>query len=219
MKKMLGILAVGLVIGLAVALLSWAHHVFVIGLNPFMPWLILLLFLLLVVPLVIKGWGWARRQWLANEKYMPAILFLWGCMAWLISGVFIGDSGGTVDFMLHDTYFVIANLHIVFGVPVLLGLMAATYFIFSDALGSGALRVMSLVHFLITLIGVYLFFWPDIHFVRQDEPRRYMDYSRWMENYDDRYRIVILVWVVVLAQLMYMGMVGYAAVRRLFLKR
>lgn len=76
MKKMLGILAVGLVIALVISLCFWLHHTFVTGLNPVISLVGIILFLLLLLPVVIRLWGWARRQWSMNARYMPAILFL-----------------------------------------------------------------------------------------------------------------------------------------------
>ncbi len=184
-KPIFGYMAmVGSMFAIAIlAFLVWAHHMFVTGLNPFLGSVFVLLTLLIAVPSAIKVFNWLTTLWRGNIRFTPAMLFAIGFVSTFISGgltgIFLGNS--TLDISLHDTYFVIAHFHIVMGVSGILGMFAGIYHWFPKMYGRYMNNTLAYIHFWVTLIGAYLIFWPMHYEGLAGMPRRYMDYSNWVQ--------------------------------------
>lgn len=69
------------------------------------------------------------------------------------------------------------------------------------------------------ILAVYLFFSPDVHFIRHDEPRRYLYYRCFVDVNTDRFFTATFILIIVLAQVMFVGLVVHAAGQRLFVRR
>lgn len=179
MKKILGVLALGVVMAAVLVFLSWARRVFVTGLNPFLWYAFVGVILLLGIPLIIKGGRWVRNKWEVDARYMPAVLFAAGCLSWLIVWLCYGvPVSSTVDIQLHDTLYVIAHWHVMSFLVIFLGVVAGIYYIFSKAFVSGALRAIGYFHFWVTFVACYLIMRPGSYYLSPaDMPRRYMDYG------------------------------------------
>src|SRR5690606_15499000 len=82
-----------------------------------------------------------------------------------------------LDLHLHDTYFVIANFHLVMGVSAFFGMFAGIYHLFPKMFVRYMNNTLGYLHFFATLVGAYLIFWPMHYEGFAGMPRRYYDYS------------------------------------------
>lgn len=166
----------------ALALLVWAHHMFVTGMNPFLGSVFVLLTLLIALPSAIKVFNWLTTIWRGNIRYTPAMLFSIGFVSVFISGgltgIFLGNA--TIDIHLHDTMFNIAHFHLVMGVAAFFGMFAGIYHWFPKMYGRFMNDTLGYIHFWITIVCAYLIFWPMHYQGFAGMPRRYLDKSSWV---------------------------------------
>lgn len=200
------------------ALLVWAHHMFVTGMNPFVGSVFILLTLLIAVPSSIKVFNWITTIWRGNIRFTPAMLFAVGFVSIFISGgltgIFLGN--GTIDIYLHDTMFVIAHFHLVMGVAAFFGMFCGIYHWFPKMYGRYMNNTLGYIHFWVTLIGAYLIFWPMHYEGFVGMPRRYLDKSSWQSfsQFHDLDAMITVVTALVFAvQLMFVFNYFYSMYR------
>jgi len=160
----------------------WAHHMFVTGLNPFLGSVFVLLTLLIAVPSAIKVFNWLTTLWRGSIRFTPAMLFAIGFVSMFISGgltgIFVGNS--SIDIQVHDTYFIIAHFHLVMGVAAMFGMFAGVYHWYPKMYGRYMNSVLGYIHFWLTFAGAYLIFWPMHYMGLAGVPRRYYDFTPWV---------------------------------------
>jgi len=165
----------------SLSFLVWAHHMFVSGMNPFLGSFFVLFTLLIAVPSAIKVFNWLTTLWKGNIHFTPGMLFAIGFVSLFISGgltgIWLGNS--SLDFHLHDTYFVIAHFHLVMGVASMFGMFAGIYHWYPKMFGRFMNNTLSYMHFWISFIGAYFIFWPMHYEGLAGMPRRYYDFSNW----------------------------------------
>jgi cytochrome c oxidase subunit I len=165
----------------SLSFLVWAHHMFVSGMNPFLGSFFVLFTLLIAVPSAIKVFNWLTTLWKGNIHFTPGMLFAIGFVSLFISGgltgVWLGNS--SLDFHLHDTYFVIAHFHLVMGVASMFGMFAGIYHWYPKMFGRFMNNTLSYMHFWISFVGAYFIFWPMHYEGLAGMPRRYYDFSNW----------------------------------------
>ena len=113
----------------------WAHHMFTTGvvLLPFFS----LLSYLIAVPTGIKFFNWIGTMWGGQLSFQTPMLFSIGFLfAFLMGGVTgVLLASPPVDFMTHDTYFVVAHFHqVLIGTTVFAG-FAGFYFWYPKMFG------------------------------------------------------------------------------------
>lgn len=79
------------------------------------------------------------------------------CLFFLVLWLYWSDSDDAVDINIHDTYFVIANSHIVKLLFVLYGFIGFIYSVFYEAKIS-LIRILTKLHVLITIGSVPVYF-------------------------------------------------------------
>ncbi len=185
------------------ALLVWAHHMFVTGMNPFLGAFFVLLTLLIAIPSAIKVFNWITTLWRGNLRFTPAMMFAIGFVSLFISGgltgIFLGNS--TIDMHLHDTYFIVAHFHLVMGVAAFFGMFCGVYHWFPKMFGRYLNNTLGYIHFWITFIGAYLIFWPMHYQGFAGVPRRYLDFRLWssFNQFDDLNKMITIVTIIVFA--------------------
>jgi cytochrome c oxidase subunit I len=181
-KKAALLLLLAVVINAILYAFIWAHHTLVTGLNPFLGSIFLIVSLLIVVAVIFFCSRWIARQ---SLRLTPAMAFFFGLFVLLvgdlINTVFVGTS--TLDIQLHDTYFVIAHVHLLFLFGMLFLGFAAVYFFFSTVTGKTLNAPMGYIHFAFTLMAIYFICWPFNYAGLAGMPRRYIDYSGWVNSY------------------------------------
>ncbi len=188
-KAMIGsILAIGFL-----SFIVWGHHMFVTGMNPFLGSVFVFTTLLIAIPSAVKVFNYLTTLWKGSLIFTPAMLFAIGLVSTFITGgvtgIILADSA--LDIALHDTYFVVAHFHIVMGMSAVFGMFAGVYHWFPKMYGRMMNMRLGWVHFWITIVGAYGVFFP-MHFVGlAGAPRRYYDYSSYMEFNENSYNMIM----------------------------
>lgn len=188
-------------------------HFFVQVQKPFLGVAMLIVFYVMIV---VPGILTFQRRWDLN--FTPADWFLAGCLCCFLLGLFYG-ANTTFDFQLHDTYFIIANLHLGVAVGLVFAWIAIIYYLFPIIAGRRLNVTLGAIHFWVSLAGGYLLFQFGSMPYRglAVMPRRYWDYSSWhqFDRYlgnDDRLLwwtlLVLAAQVVFLINLVYSGVKG-----------
>jgi len=178
-KKAALLLLLAIVVNTVSLAIIWAHHTFVTGLNPFLGVVFLIISLLILVPVVLYSFNWVARQ---SPWRTPAMAFIFGLFVLLVGDLMNTAIFGTstLDIQLHDTYFVIARVHLIGFFALLFLAFAGVYFVFSKMTGRTMNEAMGYIHFALTLISAYFLCWPYNYTSLAGMPRRYLDYSNWV---------------------------------------
>jgi cytochrome c oxidase subunit 1 len=182
---------------------------FISGLNPFAASVFVLFTLLIAVPSAIKVFNWITTLWRGNLRFTPAMLFAVGFVSLFISGgltgIFLGNSA--IDIQLHDTYFVVAHFQIVMGLAAFFGMFAGIYHWFPKMYGRFMNNALGYFHFIVTIIGSYMIFWPMHYLGMTGVPRRYFAFTTFeaFDQYKDLNQFIsVFAIIVFVAQLVFM---------------
>ena len=153
----------------------WGHHMFVSGMNPTTALVFSLVTLSIGIPSAIKTVNWLGTLWGGRIQFTTPMLWALGFVSLFVSGglggIFLGQT--SVDLYLHDTYFVVGHFHLIMGVAAIFGMFAGTYYWFPKMFGRMMHEGIGRIHFVITLIGVYMIFMPMHVLGILGHPRRY----------------------------------------------
>ncbi|MFT4213479.1 MAG: cytochrome c oxidase subunit I [Microbacterium sp.] len=161
----------------ALSVSVWAHHMYVTGavLLPFFS----IMTMLIAVPTGVKIFNWIGTMWRGSVTFETPMVFALG---FLVSFVFGGLTGvilasPPLDFLLSDSYFVVAHFHyVVFG-TVVFAMFAGFYFWWPKWTGRMLNERLGMVHFWMLFIGFHMTFLIQ-HWLGVDGMvRRYADYS------------------------------------------
>jgi cytochrome c oxidase subunit 1 len=157
----------------------WAHHMFTTGLDlrvriPFM-----LVTMAIAVPSGVKIFNWLATIWGGEVRFFTPMLFVIGFLTMFtiggVSGIYLASI--PIDYQVQDTYFVVAHLHYVLFGGTVMGLFAGTYYWFPRITGRMYSEALGKLHFLSTMIGMNLVFFP-MHFMGLwGMPRRVYSYQ------------------------------------------
>ena len=164
---------------MAIAALStgvWAHHMFTTGtvLLPFFS----LLSLLIAVPTGIKFFNWIGTMWRGQLIFSTSMLFCIGFLFAFLMGGLTGVmlASPPIDFVTHDTYFVVAHFHqVLFGSAVFAG-FAGLYFWYPKFTGRMYNETLGKLHFWLLFIGFWVTFMPQYQLGLEGMPRRVATY-------------------------------------------
>ncbi len=171
--------------GMGIAFLSfgvWAHHMFAVGMGPVPNAVFATTTMLIAIPTGVKIFNWLGTLWGGSIRMTTALLFA----ATFISMFTIGGISGVmhasvpIDYWQTDSYFVVAHFHYVLFGGLVFAVLAATYYWFPKMFGRMLDERLGKLHFVLTLIGFNLTFFP-MHFLGIDGmPRRIYTYSAGM---------------------------------------
>jgi cytochrome c oxidase subunit I len=170
-RAMIGsILAIGFL-----SFIVWGHHMFIIGMSPFLGSIFVFTTLLIAIPSAVKVFNYLTTLWKGNIVFTPAMLFSIGLVSSFISGGLTGLvlADSALDINVHDTYFVVAHFHIVMGLSAIFGMFAGVYHWFPKMFGTLMNKKLGYAHFWLTFVSAYGVFFP-MHFLGlAGVPRRY----------------------------------------------
>ncbi|PWJ49868.1 cytochrome c oxidase subunit 1 [Quadrisphaera granulorum] len=161
--------------GLSVAV--WAHHMYVTGavLLPFFAFTTMLI----AVPTGVKFVNWIGTMWSGSITFETPMLWSIGFLITFLFGGLTGIilSSPPLDFIISDSYFVVAHFHyVVFG-TVVFAMFAGFYFWWPKWTGRMLDETLGKWHFWLLFVGFHGTFLIQHWLGVRGFPRRYADYS------------------------------------------
>jgi len=167
---------------IAIALLGqlvWAHHMYSVGMDITAQFIFMGMTMLIGVPTGIKIFNWLATMWGGSitfntaMKFALGFIFLFTCGG--LSGIVLASA--PVDYMMHDTYYVVAHFHYTMAAGALFSIMTGAYYWYPKMTGKLLSERLGSWHFWGTFIGMNLTFFP-MHFLgMMGMPRRIPDYN------------------------------------------
>ncbi|MFB6166205.1 MAG: cbb3-type cytochrome c oxidase subunit I [Haloarculaceae archaeon] len=167
---------------LAIGILSfgvWAHHMFATGLDPRLAASFMAVSLAIAVPSAVKTFNWITTMWNGNIRLTAPMLFCIGFVANFIiggvTGVFL--AAVPVDFVVHDTYYIVGHFHYIVMGAIGFAAFAAIYYWFPIFTGRMYQRTLAKWHFWLSMIGTNVAFFTMLVLGYLGMPRRYASYE------------------------------------------
>jgi cytochrome o ubiquinol oxidase subunit 1 len=150
---------------LAICVLSfmvWLHHFFTMGAGADVNAVFGVMSMIIAVPTGVKVFNWLFTLYRGRVRFEVPMLWAIGFMVTFVIGGLTGVllAVPPVDFVLHNSLFLVAHFHTVIIGGVLFGAMAGYYYWFPKAFGFVLDRRLGVVSFWCWLIGFYLAFMP-----------------------------------------------------------
>ncbi|SFE42170.1 cytochrome c oxidase subunit I [Alteribacillus iranensis] len=138
----------------------WVHHMFTIGIGPITNSVFALATMTIAVPTGIKIFNWLFTMWGGKLVFNTAML----CAASFVPTFVLGGITGVmlsmapVDYLYHDTYFVVAHFHYIIIGGIVFGLLAGLYYWYPKMFGHKLNETLGKIMFWLLYIGFHLTF-------------------------------------------------------------
>jgi len=166
-----------------VAFASWAHHMYATGMS-FTEKTVFMIGTLAAVPAsAMHVFNFLATMWGGRIKFATP-------MMWVVGGIalfFSAGAGGVVnsamplDFITHDSYWVVGHFHLFVMGTILFGSVGFAYYMFPYVTGRMYNEKLGVVHFLMSFVGTVLVFFTQHVLGLYGMPRRVFDYPPFPE--------------------------------------
>ncbi|SFL57701.1 cytochrome c oxidase subunit I [Salibacterium qingdaonense] len=166
---------------LIIAFLSfmvWVHHMFTVGIGPITNSVFAIATMAIGVPTGIKIFNWLFTMWGGKIIFNTAML----CASSFVPTFVLGGVTGVmlamvpVDYLYHDTYFVVAHFHYIVVGGIALGLLAGTFYWYPKMFGHKLNEKLGQLMFWMFYVGFHLTFFIQHILGLIGMPRRVFTY-------------------------------------------
>jgi cytochrome o ubiquinol oxidase subunit 1 len=150
---------------MAICLLAftvWLHHFFTMGAGPTVNAVFGIASMIIAVPTGVKVFNWLFTMYGGRVVYSPSVLWSLGFMVTFVIGGMTGVLMAVppIDFVLHNSLFLVAHFHNVIIGGVLFGVFAGYTYWFPKAFGFRLHDGLGKAAFWFWIVGFYVAFMP-----------------------------------------------------------
>ncbi len=161
-----------------VGFIVWAHHMYTSGIGTNARAYFTVATMIIAVPTGIKIFSWLATMWGGSIELKAPMLFALGFL-WLfviggVTGVVLANA--SIDFVMHDTYYVVAHFHYVMAIAAIFAMFGAYYYWIGKMSGRQYSERLAQIQFWVFFIGVNVLFFPQHFLGLNGMPRRIPDY-------------------------------------------
>ena len=157
----------------------WTHHMFAVGMGPWVNSVFAITSMLIAVPTGVKIFNWIFTMWGGRVRFTTAQLFAVGFIPIFVIGGMTGVmlAAAPADLQFNNSYFVVAHMHYVMIGGSLFGILAGLHYWWPKITGRLMSEKLGRWHFWLVFIGMNVVFMP-MHFLGLlGMPRRVFTYS------------------------------------------
>jgi len=162
-----------------IAMIVWAHHQFVAGIDPRMAEFFSITTIIISIPFAFIMFAVIATFFGGQIEIKIPMLWAIGFIVFFfvggVTGIFLGSAG--FDMYAHDTYFVVAHFHYTLIPIVFFAGLAGFYFWFPKSTGRMLNETLGKLHFWTTAIGLNMFAFPLFFSGLFGEHRRIFSYA------------------------------------------
>jgi cytochrome c oxidase subunit 1 len=161
------------------SLLVWAHHMFTVGLPNYLNGFFMLSSMIIAIPTGVKIFNWLATLWRGNLSLDTPLLYALGFLSIFtvggLSGIYL--AAFTVDWQVHDTYFVVAHFHYVLFGGSVFAIIGALWYWWPKMFGRMLSERLGKWSFLFLFVGFNVTFFPQHLLGLMGMPRRIYTYG------------------------------------------
>ncbi|GAF14636.1 LOW QUALITY PROTEIN: cytochrome c oxidase polypeptide I [Bacillus sp. JCM 19045] len=156
----------------------WAHHMFTVGIGPVANSIFAIATMTIAVPTGIKIFNWLFTMWGGKITFNTAMLFASSFVPTFVLGGVTGVmlAMAPVDYLYHDTYFVVAHFHYIIVGGIVLALFAGLFYWYPKMFNHKLNEKLGVIFFILFTIGFHLTFFVQHFLGLMGMPRRVYTY-------------------------------------------